>query len=73
MTDIEELRKDAEHAAKLHMSAVRANPATILSLIGEIDRLKAALTEIAENENGDYYDGDAAFARRALTEDTSNG
>jgi predicted nucleic acid-binding Zn-ribbon protein len=32
----------------------------------EIERLRAALTEIANNENGDYYDGDVAFASVAL-------
>jgi hypothetical protein len=34
--------------------------------LGRVEMLEAALKQIAENENGDYYDGDAAFARAAL-------
>ncbi len=66
-TDLEELRKAAEAASEGdwyvdkngHHVRTPNNPQTILALIGEIERLRAALTECATNRvNGsaDYSD-----------------
>jgi hypothetical protein len=73
MTDLEELRKAAEKATQ-GLSVWRCDPQTILSLIGEIERLRLALRIIAGKEQCiDNLMSNADVALAALAEPVKEG